>query len=302
VFSFGTYNLYEWDNDADGPRSRRGDVIETIRALDVDVLAVQEIGGEPSFSADAKAKALDELAAETGMCCRLGDGRQALAVSASRYGNAVLWKPGTVDPLDLVWPGVGDFQGRVAGVVFAFGGRRVAMCSYHAYPTGPYKRVDDAHCLAMALTRGLKFTDAIVGGDFNDTSASRDPSGRYLDADFTRQKWNINFVHEAHVTISDEGEVDMCADRRPDVALKQGGLAEVAELTQTPQPTSGHWPGSWATDRRKDRIYVTGGLGAAVCGLRVVRNERTLRASDHLPVVAVLDAAALARQSSVTGR
>ena len=94
----------------------------------------------------------------------------------------------------------------------------------------------------------------------------------------------------------------MCADRRPDVALKQGGLAEVAELTQTPQPTSGHWPGSWATDRRKDRIYVTGGLGAAVCGLRVVRNERTLRASDHLPVVAVLDAAALARQSSVTGR
>jgi endonuclease/exonuclease/phosphatase family metal-dependent hydrolase len=300
VFSFGTYNLYECGNDADGPRSRRADLVAAIRALDVDVLAIQEIGGEPAFSAEAKEKVLDELAAETGMCCRLDNGRQALAVSESRYGNAVMWNPETVDPVDVVLPGTASFQNRVAGIVLDFDGRRVAFCSYHAYPTGTYKRIDDAQCLAMALTRSRAFCDAVVGGDFNDTSASKDPTGKYLDEDYYNQPWTINHIHEAELYDTADGEVKLRADRRPDFMLTQGGLVEVAELTQTPEPTSGHGPEAWADKRRKDRIYVTQGLVPAVHSLRVVRNDTTLRASDHLPVVVVFDPAALATQSSVT--
>jgi endonuclease/exonuclease/phosphatase family metal-dependent hydrolase len=184
VLRIGTYNLYEFGNATPASQSRRGDVIKVIRGRDVDVLAVQEIGGQPADHPDAKFQVLDRFAADTGLCCRL-DRAPAIAVSNLRYATAVLWHP-RVRPVGLVWPGEGAFQRRVAAIVLDIAGRRVAAGSYHATPARKCQRIDDAASLAMSMTQG-RFDEAVLCGDLNDTSAARASDGAYLDRDWALQ-------------------------------------------------------------------------------------------------------------------
>jgi endonuclease/exonuclease/phosphatase family metal-dependent hydrolase len=286
VLTVVTYNLFEFGAGTAAANARRDDVVEVARAADAHLLAVQEVCGED------QAATLDQLAADIGLCCRL-DGQPTLACNGGKYATAVLWHP-DLKPTEFRLPGIGGtFERRIACITLTIGGRRLAFASYHATPAGSYQRIDDAVRVAMCMTRGRGFDAAVVGGDFNDTSAAKTPEGSYLDPDWTQTNpWNTNFIYETQWEYQD-GHRHQRPDRRPADTLEQGGLPDAAGLLQTsPQPTDGHWPNDWSHNRRKARFHVTADLKPALRNIDVIRNETTLRASDHLPVVLTLDGAA----------
>lgn len=273
MIKIGTYNLFEFGSASDDAAGRRPDIIEAIRDLDVDVLAVQEIDGEGT----GREAIMNRLAEDTGLRCRIG-GVYALAVSGYRFATGVLWHP-RVQPTEVVWPGQGAFRHRVAGIIVHVGGIRTMVGSFHADAARTHQRIDDAASLAMCATRG-PWQAAVIGGDFNDTAT--------LDPDWTGTP-NTSYIYETQWDVRD-GVVHHWPDRRAAHTLELGGLFDTAALVDPPvQPTAGHWPGDWSTNRRKDRIYVTEPLRPVVRALTVVDTPTTVRASDHLPAVVHLD-------------
>ncbi|MFY1700164.1 hypothetical protein ACN28G_29630 [Micromonospora sp. WMMA1923] len=309
---FATYNLLDWTSYPAGGREaeRQRRVVQTIRAIDPDVIAVQEVKGSPGHVGVVVA----ELAARTGLTATVGsvDGRDvpAVGVGDNTVHVALLWREGLV-PLPETfrtfgpavdhrhgWRGVGF--GSLVRLAFQVQGRPILFASYHAPAFGRHRRIDQAE-MALAAVTGPSLA-AVVGSDFNSIGAAR-VGGDYYDRDpYTGQPWFPELVHQCR-EVTHPGTSHR-ADRRPAEVWEAGGLRDVAAVTGGPwKATTGHWPSSpfavRGVRRRIDTIHATASLLPAVGGFRVVDDEVTRSASDHLPVVVDIDPTALSSSGEV---
>ncbi|MFY1702999.1 hypothetical protein ACN28G_14840 [Micromonospora sp. WMMA1923] len=308
---FASYNLLDWTSYPAGGREaeRQRRVVQTIRTIDPDVIAVQELKGAPGHVGVV----LAELAKRTGLTATVGtvDGREvpAVAVGDNTVHVALLWREGLVplpDTFRTFGPAVHDDGGwRGAGygslfrLAFQVQGRPILFASYHAPAFGRHRRIDQAE-MALAAVTGPNLA-AVVGSDFNSVGAAR-VGGDYYDRDPYTGQWFPELVHQCR-EVTHPG-MNHRADRRPSEVWEAGGLRDVAAATGSPwRATTGHWPSSpfavRGVRRRIDTIHATASLLPAVKGFRVVDDEVTRRASDHLPVVVDIDLTALSSSAGV---
>jgi endonuclease/exonuclease/phosphatase family metal-dependent hydrolase len=290
---FGTYNLhcYGQDNSNSDQRMRlqQDRLIRVIRALDADVLAVQEI---VSYTVDDAASQLRELAEAVSMDCVAEQcswdrtSSVAVAPAATGYCVGLMWRPG-IAPVPGGWRayGAADFSHALATVVLDVGGPTpVRFAAYHADPFRPHRRFDEAYRVVSVFQDGRP---GLVGADWNNISADRRRSnGSYYDDDpCLGQAWHPDMLR--HVRWSDDPDAVHETDRRPAELLRRGGLFDAAAVLEADwQATYGYTPGKEPLlPRRIDAIRVTHQVLPQLESHQVVRTPDTLAASDHLPVV-----------------
>jgi len=273
-------------------------VVELIRTLRPDVLAVQEIRGRPRQSTIW----LRTLAYDTGMKCEIASGRRgepevALAIGSHGYHSGLLWQPGT----DVV---SGSFRetepGRLyhsaAWLTFRFDGRLVRLASFHATPFDRELRARENSALLSMLTEGPGGDlPLLIGGDWNAESADLvldESTGKHVLYEpgdpFAGAAWQDDMIHQCYFSEEPDGTRHW-VDRSAGEVLRDGGLHDAAAVLRAPwQATSGHFPGDGygavGILRRIDAIRVTEDVVPALRKYRVVDNDKARRASDHLPV------------------
>ncbi len=301
---FGTYNtLRLFEDDSAAAREHYEQVVTVIRALDTDVLAVQEIRAPDTASAERR---LQQLAADTGRGCLVpgpGDapgrapGRAAVAVGSRGFHVGLLWRDG-IEPVggSLRRYGGADFWHALACVTLDVGGVLVRHASHHATPFSSRLRADQNARLVAALTDPPGQPPAVIGADWNTESADRirdRQSGgwvRYEPADpFAAAGWFGALIYQCEWDYDDQGRRRYRADRGPGDVLWAGGLHDAAAVLRAPwQPTTGHHPddpyGRHGVYRRIDAVRVTDPVAAALRAHQVTDTELTRAASDHLPV------------------
>ncbi len=289
---FSTYNMLDLSS-SEG--SHYAAVIEVIRSLGTDVLAVQEIlAPDP----DTAAERLRRLAADTGMHCDAPSGgvpAPALAFGGHGYHVGLLWRDG-IEPLpdSLRCHGGRDFWHGLAQVTLDVGGTLVRHASFHAAPFGRDLRVAQNERLVAAVTRPPGRPPALIGADWNTECADRvlvdgqwrlfEPEDPYADA-----PWFADLVYQCEWDYDRTGRRWHRADRRPGDVLWSGGLHDAAAVLGAPwRPTTGHHPadvyGAHGIRRRVDAVRVTAGLVPALDGYEVCEPADAAVASDHLPV------------------
>lgn len=295
---FATYNTLDlFLGDSPRRRARHALVVEAIRDLGADVLAVQEIRAGDEETA---ARRLRQLADETGLEC-LAPGaagapaRPALAAGAHGYHLGLLWRPGIEPVPGSLRPAGRDFWHGLGWITLDVG-TRVRHATYHAPPFGRNARADEAELVAALLARSGGGVPALVGADWNGESADRVPAGSaggrrlYEPKDpFAGVTWFADMAHQCGWDYDRRGRRRHWADRRAGEALWAGGLRDAAAALRAPwQATTGHYPddryGVHGVHRRIDGVRVTAEVVAALRGHHVADTERTRRASDHLPV------------------
>ena len=98
---FSTYNMLDlFQDDSPAGQEHYRLIVESVRGLGADVLAVQEIRAQDQESAQAR---LRQLADDVGMRCVVpgrsaGTGRGALAMGPHGYHAGLLWRDG-IEPL-----------------------------------------------------------------------------------------------------------------------------------------------------------------------------------------------------------
>ncbi|KUJ45425.1 endonuclease/exonuclease/phosphatase family protein [Micromonospora maris] len=305
---FVTYNLLDLTLTADNLReaNRQQRVIDTIRSLEPDVVAVQELKSPPASAARLAA----ELADRTGLTSTVATNGSARAIHAVAVGDhtvhtALLWRPGltplphtfrTYSPAvhyDGGWRGIG--YGSMVRLAFQIDGQPITFASYHAPAYGRHRRIDQAEAVLAALTRPHEL--ALIGSDFNSIGAARTNGADYDPDPYTGRPWWPDLVHQCHEPTHPSQRHR--ADRRPAQVWEAGGLHDVAAATRSPwKATTGHWPtcpyGVRGIARRVDTIHATQPVLRAVRSLTVVDNPTTRAASDHLPVTVDLDPRKLA--------
>jgi endonuclease/exonuclease/phosphatase family metal-dependent hydrolase len=308
---FATYNLRDLTLDSPLDREqlhRFEQAGQVIRALDADVVAVQEIiSDDPQWAGQCLAR----LADLTGLSAtvvpgRAGeddaqDPRYAIGVGGHRFHVGLMWKPNEFHMVPgsfKVW-GPADFWHSLTRVVLVRdGGPPVQYASYHARPFGRRQRADDAERVVGALTRPLGSPPAMLGADSNCISADRSPDGSFYETDwYASRPWHDDFVYQCDWAYDKTGVRRHWADRTAGDVLYAGGLHDAAAALHAPwQPSSGHWPGDPFGPRRVDTIRVTSALVPALRAVEVARTDLALAASDHLPVVVTYDPNAIAHQ------
>ena len=305
---FTTYNVLDLgaDDSACGAE-HYATVAESIRALDTDVLAVQEICAPGLPAARAL---LRRLAGDTGLRCLVpgpgGEAVPALCPGSRGYHLGLLWRDG-IEPV----PGSfhsrnADFWHALGWVALDVGGPVVRHAVYHASPFGRKIRADQSEILVAALARPGHRMPALVGADWNGESADRvqdpatgrwelyEPGDPYAGAD-----WFELLVHQCEWDYDERGRRRHRADRAAGEALWAGGLHDAAAVLRAPwQPTAGHYRGdayaARGIRRRIDGVRVTPEVVPALCAHRVTDTGLTRRASDHLPVTVEYEPAAIA--------
>ena len=158
---FSTYNLLNmFAADTAEARQHYETVTGVIRALDTDVLAVQEILAPDAATA---AERLRRLADDAGLRCEvpasldsLGPAGTEAAVAFGGHGYHVglMWRDG-IEPVpgSLRCYGGRDFWHGLALVTLDVGGSRVRHGSFHATPFSRGMRADQNERLVAAVTR-----------------------------------------------------------------------------------------------------------------------------------------------------
>jgi endonuclease/exonuclease/phosphatase family metal-dependent hydrolase len=299
---FTTYNLLDlFAADAAEARRHYETIVAVIRALDPDVLAVQEIlAPDPA----AAAERLRGLADDAGMRCEVpgspgpaGSPASDAAVAFGGHGYHVglMWRDG-IEPVpgSLRCYGGRDFWHGLALVTLDVGGTRIRHGSFHATPFSPGMRADQNVRLVAAVTRPAGEPPVLVGADWNTECADRILVGQtwdlYEPADpYAGVEWFADLIYQCQWDYDERGCRRHWADRRPGDVLWTGGLHDVAAVTGAGwQPTTGHHPadvyGAHGVRRRIDAVRVTGPLVPAIRAHHVHDTAQTRRASDHLPV------------------
>jgi endonuclease/exonuclease/phosphatase family metal-dependent hydrolase len=299
---FATYNLLNlFAADTAEARGHYEAIVAVIRALDADVLAVQEILAP---DAAAAAERLRGLADDAGMRCEVpgsaasaGSAASDAAVAFGGHGYHVglMWRDG-IEPVpgSLRCYGGRDFWHGLAVVTLDVGGSLIRHGAFHATPFSRGLRADQNERLVAAVTRPAGEPPALVGADWNTECADRIRAGQrwelYEPADpYAAVDWFADLVYQCQWDYDEQGRRRHWADRRPGDVLWAGGLHDAAALIRADwQPTTGHHPddvyGAHGVRRRIDGVRVTGPLAAAVRAHEVLDTAQTRAASDHLPV------------------
>jgi endonuclease/exonuclease/phosphatase family metal-dependent hydrolase len=294
---FGTYNLLDlFGADTAEAGQHYEAVAAVIRALDTDVLAVQEILAPDPATAAGR---LRQLAADTGLRCEVrgpdGSMDTALAFGGHGYHMGLMWRDG-IEPVpgSLRCYGGRDFWHGLALLTVDLGGSRIRHGSFHATPFSPGMRADQNVRLIAAITRPDGQTPTLVGADWNTECADRifvaqswelyEPADPYAGA-----VWFADLLYQCQWAYDERGQRRHWADRRPGDVLWAGGLHDAAAVTGARwQATTGHHPddvyGAHGVRRRIDAIRVTGPLVPALRAHHVHDTTQARAASDHLPV------------------
>jgi endonuclease/exonuclease/phosphatase family metal-dependent hydrolase len=296
---FTTYNTLDLfaDESAAGREHYRM-VVEVVRNLDPDVLAVQEIRADDQQTAQAR---LGQLADDTGMTGAVpgaggGQARPVLAMGTRGYHLGVLWRPG-IEPVpgSLRTYGKGDFWHSLACITLDVGGRKVRHASHHATPFGRQLRADQNERLTAIVTSSSGLP-VIIGADWNTECADRvydEARGAWISYEprdpFAGITWFDQLIYQCEWDYDERGQRRHRADRRPGDVLWAGGLHDAAAVLRAPwQATAGHHPadsyGAHGIRRRIDAVRVSSQLRGALRAHHVDCSELARRASDHLPV------------------
>lgn len=287
-----SYNLlnYGWENTPE-EATRREKIHQVIRDAAPDVLAVQEIRppeGEDPF--EGSVRLVRELAAAVGLECELPDGAVSVAVGNTSFSVALLWKKGLRPTHWQARSGM-QFWHSMASLVIDIDGRSISHHSFHATPFGRARRADEAERVVSILTRFNDKGPAIIGADWNTVAADRVEKSvdqfEFYDPDpYQDRDWYADLVYQCTWTTDQSGQRQWQADRAPGEVLYAGGVQDAAVVLRKPWvATTGHWLGEPYQPRRIDAIKITHQLAPALKDFHVIRNDLTLSASDHLPVV-----------------
>jgi endonuclease/exonuclease/phosphatase family metal-dependent hydrolase len=296
---FTTYNVLDLFADtSDRGRAHYDKVVESIRVLGTDILAIQEI-----IAADASSARLRflELADDLDMDCQVpgpefGNASPAIAVGPHGYHVGLLWRPG-IEPVPGSFRGrERDFWHSLALVTLDLGGRAVRHAAYHAPPFGRKIRSDQNELVVAFLARPGGGPPTLVGADWNGESADRVQDGSsgewtlYEPGDpYAAAQWFGDMVYQCEWDYDSRGQRRHWVDRSAGEVLWAGGLHDAAAALRSPwQATTGHHPddehGVHGVRRRIDGIRVTRPVLSALRAHHVTDTELTRRASDHLPV------------------
>jgi endonuclease/exonuclease/phosphatase family metal-dependent hydrolase len=301
VVRFATYNtLNLFESDSPDERERYDRVVEVIRGLNADVVAVQEIIAPDVETAAAR---LRTLADDVGMECAYEPDRPAIAAGRQRFHVGLLWRAGlSVVPGSFRVYGAADFWHALAKITFVIDGRRVQHASHHATPFGRRMRADQMERVVAVMTRTEGGPPRLVGADWNCISADRRSDGSYYDPDpYADSEWYPELIHQTVWGYDERGRRWHRADREPGEVLCAGGLADAAVvLDRQWEATVGHWK----TDnpfgsRRIDGVRVTAEVVPALRTIEVTRTDLAISASDHLPVTVTYDTADLGAEARV---
>ncbi len=299
---FATYNMLDLfaDDSAAGLEHYRL-AVESARALDADILAVQEVRGGDQKTAQAR---LRQLADDLGLSCQVpaeggggGTPRTALAVGGRGYHVGLMWRAG-IEPVPgtLRKYGTRDFWHSLAYVTLDVGGPKIRHASFHATPFCRRMRADQNERLVAALTNASAGLPVMVGADWNTESADRvwDEGSRRWDLyeprdPYAEVGWFDGLIYQCEWDYDERGQRRHWADRRPGDVLWAGGLHDVAAALRADwQPTTGHHlsgsRGGRGIKRRIDGVRVTSKLLGALRAHHVESTEVARMASDHLPV------------------
>ena len=306
--TYNTLNLFQEDTPPE--RDRYQLVVDTIRGLDTDVLAVQEIRAPDERTAQQR---LRQLAGDAGLRCTVprpeGDDQPALAMGPHGYHCGLLWREG-IEPLpcSLRCHGTGYFWHSLVSVALDVGGAQVRHAAHHATPFGRRMRADQNELLVGLVTRPPGVLPTLVGADWNTTCADRvrdEATGKwvlYESADpFAGAEWSSSMIFHCEWDYDEAGQRRHRADLEAGDVLWSGGLYDAAAALRAPwHPTFGHSPADPGAARagwwRIDGIRVTRPVLGALRAHHVEDTALARRASDHLPVTVEYAPAALARE------
>src|SRR5690242_11241924 len=210
--TFTTYNLLNlFAADTAQDRQHYETITEVIRALDADVLAVQEILAPDAATA---AERLRRLADDAGMRCEVpgsagsagpsgagagGGPEVAVAFGGHGYHVGLMWREG-IEPVpgSLRCYGGRDFWHGLALVTLDVGGPLIRHGSFHASPFGRRLRADQNERLVAAVTRPRGEPPVLIGADWNTESADRGPDGMlYERADpYAGVDWFADLIYQ----------------------------------------------------------------------------------------------------------
>lgn len=289
-------NAAEYGRPGGSAKTEQDHLVEQLIAREAPMLAcIQEVFGETAAEAEAN---VERLARSTGLECRLPDGRIAVSIGAHEMHSAILWRRDVVIPTGQ-WRMYGQgelWHALIIGEV-EIDHFRMGIGSYHAPSLERDVRFNEAERIVLAsLTTGPR---VLICMDGNSMSIARNSDGTFYDEDiYAQQKeWNPRFLFQCQYIRDEAGTiVEWHVDRRPADALTAGGLVDAAaSLGETWVATIGHhYPNGPNKLRRVDIAWATQELVPALRSSRPVQDELAERASDHLPVVTVMDLAVLA--------
>jgi len=299
VVRFTSYNLLNlFAADTTEARQHYEAIVAVIRALDTDVLAVQEVlAPDASMAADR----LRRLADDAGLRCEVPGSPDSPAAGAAvafgghGYHVGLMWRDG-IEPVpgSLRCYGGRDFWHGLALVTLDVGGSRIRHGSFHATPFSPGMRAEQNERLVAAVTRPPGEPPVLVGADWNTECADRVLTGPTWDLyeptdPYAGVEWFADLIYQCRWDYDERGRRRHWADRRPGDVLWAGGLHDAAAVTGAGwRPTTGHHPadvyGAHGVRRRIDAVRVTGPLVPAVRAHHVHDTKPTRAASDHLPV------------------
>ncbi len=312
---FSTYNMLDLFADRSAAGREHYDLaVACARALDTDVLAVQEVRAQDPQTARAR---LRQLADDVGLSCtvpasRSGAPRIALAMGERGYHAGLMWRPG-IEPVpgSLRAYGQGEFWHSLSYVTLDVGGPKIRHASFHATPFVRQVRADQNERLLAALRTTAGGTPVLVGADWNTESADRvyDEAAQqwrlYEPRDpYSLVSWFDELVYQCQWDYDERGQRRHWADRRPGDVLWSGGLHDAAAVLRAPwQPTAGHHPadgyGARGIMRRIDAVRVSSQVAGALRAHHVESTDLARRASDHLPVTVEYAPAAIGRESAL---